>query len=145
MAIPIQVVFDCSDPSVVARFWADALGYQLEGPPEPTAAWQEWLAENRVPEEQWNDASAIVDPGGNGPRIYFQRVPEPKAVKNRLHLDLNAGGPPGTPPSDRRARVDEMAERLAASGATLVAASTNEYDEYCVNMLDPEGNEFDVQ
>ena len=72
MAIPIQVVFDCSDPSVVARFWADALGYQLEGPPEPTAAWQEWLAENRVPEEQWNDASAIVDPGGNGPRIYFR-------------------------------------------------------------------------
>ena len=53
--------------------------------------------------------------------------------------------PRGTSSSDRRARVDEMAERLAASGATLVTASTNEYDEYCVNMLDPEGNEFDVQ
>src|SRR5215475_4464449 len=79
-----------------------------------------------------------------GPRIYFQRVPEPKAVKNRLHLDVNAGGPPGTPPSDRRKRVDETVERLAASGATLVTAST-EYDEYCVTMLDPEGNEFDVQ
>ena len=145
MAIPIQVVFDCADPSVVARFWADALGYQLQGPPEPTAEWQAWLVENGVPEEHWNDASAIVDPDGTGPRIYFQRVPEPKAVKNRLHLDVNAGGPPGTPPADRRARVDEMVERLAASGATLVTASTNEYDEYCVTMLDPEGNEFDVQ
>jgi len=100
---------------------------------------------NGVPEERWNDASAIIDPDGTGPRIYFQRVPEPKAVKNRLHLDVNAGGPPGTPPADRRARVDEVVERLAASGATLVAASTNEYDEYCVTMLDPEGNEFDVQ
>jgi hypothetical protein len=58
--------------------------------------------------------------------------------------DVNAGGPPGTPPSDRRARVDEIVERLAASGATLVTAGT-EYDEYCVTMLDPEGNEFDVQ
>ena len=144
MAIPIQVVFDCADPPVVARFWADALGYQLQGPPQPTAAWQAWLAEHGIPEEHWDDASAIIDPDGNGPRIYFQRVPEPKAVKNRLHLDVNAGGPPGTPPSDRRARVDEAVERLATSGATFVAANT-EHGEYCVTMLDPEGNEFDVQ
>ena len=51
-----------------------------------------------VPEERWNDASAIIDPDGNGPRIYFQRVPEPKTVKNRLHLDVNAGGPQGRRP-----------------------------------------------
>jgi Glyoxalase-like domain len=144
MATPIQVVFDCADPPLVARFWADALCYQLEGPPEPTDEWQAWLVEHSVPEDRWNDASAIIDPGGNGPRIYFQRVPEPKAVKNRLHLDVNAGGPPGTPPSDRRARVDETVQRLVASGATLVAAST-EHGEYCVTMLDPERNEFDVQ
>jgi hypothetical protein len=97
-----------------------------------------------IPEEHWNDASAIIDPDGNGPRIYFQRVPEPKAVKNRLHLDVNAGGPPATPPADRRARVDETVERLAASGAIFVAACAD-YGEYCVTMLDPEGNEFDVQ
>ena len=54
------------------------------------------------------------------------------------------GGPPGTPPSDRRERVDEAVERLAASGATFVAADTRD-GEYCVTMLDPEGNEFDVQ
>lgn len=87
--------------------------------PEPTDAWQAWQVEHGIPEEHWTDASAIIDPDGNGPRIYFQRVPEPKAVKNRLHLDVNAGGPPGTPPPDRRARVDKTVERLAASGATL--------------------------
>ena len=52
---------------------------------------------------------------------------------------------PGTPPSDRHARVDEAVKRLAATGATFVTASTNEYGEYCAAMLDPEGNEFDVQ
>jgi Glyoxalase-like domain len=62
-----------------------------------------------------------------------------------LHLDINAGGPHGTPLSERRARVDQAAERLAKAGATLVSAGSNEYDEYCVTMLDPEGNEFDVQ
>jgi Glyoxalase-like domain len=113
-------------------------------PPEPTDAWQAWQVEHGIPEEHWTDASAIIDPDGNGPRIYFQRVPEPKAVKNRLHLDVNAGGPPGTPPPDRRARVDKTVERLAASGATFVTARTD-YGEYCVTMLDPEGNEFDVQ
>jgi hypothetical protein len=144
MAIPIQVVFDSADPPVVARFWADALGYQLQGPPEPTAAWQAWQVEHGIPEEHWNDASAIIDPDDTGLRIYFQRVPEPKAVKNRLHLDVNAGGPPGTPPSGRRARVDEAVERLVASGATFVAANTR-HGEYGVSLLDPEGNEFDVQ
>jgi hypothetical protein len=61
----------------------------------------------------------------------------PKAVKNRLHLDVNAGGPPGPPRSDRRARVDEAVERLATSGAAFVAANT-QHGEYCVTMLDPE-------
>jgi glyoxalase superfamily protein len=144
VAIPIQVVFDCAEPPVVAGFWAEALGYQLQGPPEPSAEWLAFQDEHGIPEERWNDASAIVDPDGNGPRIYFQRVPESKAVKNRLHLDINAGGPPGTPPAERRSRVDEAVKRLVASGATLVRAST-QYDEYCVTMLDPEGNEFDVQ
>ncbi|MGO8956248.1 MAG: VOC family protein [Streptosporangiaceae bacterium] len=85
-----------------------------------------------------------MDPDGDGPRIYFQRVPEPKAVKNRLHLDVNGGGLPGTPPSDRRLPVDETVDRLAAPGATFLTATT-EHGDYCVTMLDPEGNEFDVQ
>jgi Glyoxalase-like domain len=144
MAIPIQVVFDCADPGVVAQFWAEALGYELQGPPMPTAAWLAWQDEQGVPEEHRNDASAIVDPDGSGPRIYFQRVPEPKTVKNRLHIDINASGPAGTSAEERRARVDETVEKLTALGATLVIARAD-YDEYYVTMLDPEGNEFDVQ
>lgn len=55
-----------------------------------------------------------------------------------------AGGPPGTEPSVRRVRVGQAVERLAASGASFVTASER-HGEYCVTMLDPEGNEFDVQ
>jgi catechol 2,3-dioxygenase-like lactoylglutathione lyase family enzyme len=144
MATTIQVAFDCADPPAMARFWADALGYRLEGPPEPDARWRTFLAEKGIPEEQWNDTSAISDPDGGGPRIYFQRVPEPKASKNRLHLDVNVGGGPDAPLVARRTRVDDAAQRLAGIGARFVAAKT-EHGEYFVTMRDPEGNEFDLQ
>jgi len=80
----------------------------------------------------------ITESDGNGPRVYFQRVPEPKSVKNRLRLDVNAGGAVGTPLSERRVRVDEAVERLAAARATFVAANSR-HGEYCATMLDPEG------
>ena len=53
-------------------------------------------------------------------------VPEPRAVRNRPHLDVNAGGPPGTPPSDRHTRADEIADKQLASlsGATFIIART---------------------
>ena len=69
MALPIQLVFDCAEPPRMARFWADALGYRLQGPPEPSAAWLAFQAEHGIPEERREDASAIVDPAGVGPRI----------------------------------------------------------------------------
>ena len=144
MATEFRVAFDCADPPAMAQFWADALGYRLEGPPEPDARWQKFLAENGIPSEQWDDSSAICDPDGDGPRIYFQRVPEPKAGKNRLHLDLNVGGGPDAPLVARRTRVDQAAQRLASLGARFVAAKT-EHGEYSVTMRDPEGNEFDLQ
>jgi len=144
MATSVQVVFDCADPPAVARFWAEALGYQVQPPPEPFESWEDWLAEQGVPKERWNDASAVIDPDGNGPRIFFQRVPEPKTVKNRVHLDLNVGGGPSTPLIHRRTRVDNEAERLARAGATFVR-TVSEHGEYFVTMLDPEGNEFDIQ
>jgi catechol 2,3-dioxygenase-like lactoylglutathione lyase family enzyme len=144
MATKFQVAFDCADPSAMARFWAGALGYRLEGPPEPDARWEKFIADNGIPEHQRGDASAISDPDGDGPRIYFQRVPEPKASKNRLHLDLNVGGGPDAPLVARRTRVDDAAQRLASLGARFVAAKT-ENGGYFVTMRDPEGNEFDVQ
>jgi glyoxalase superfamily protein len=123
------------------------LGYRarLPGPdpPEGDADWAQALTAWGVPEEEWGDGEWLADPDGIGPRIYFQRVPEPKAVKNRLHLDLDAGGGRATPLDERRRRIDAEVERLVAAGATRVRA-TQEFDGYFVAMLDPEGNEFDV-
>ncbi len=97
MATGIQVAMDCADPDGLARFWATALGYKLEDPPEGYTSWPKWLTAHSIPEEEWNSASAIVDPDGKGPRLWFQRVPEPKTVKNRVHMDLNISGGRGTP------------------------------------------------
>lgn len=145
MATAFQVVIDCADPAALSRFWASALRYKLQDPPEGSASWPEWLAAHGIPEERWNDASAVVDPDGNGPRIYFQRVPEGKTVKNRLHLDLNVSAGPGGDEAERRKQVNAEAQRLVACGASLVDAKESELGEYCVAMRDPEGNEFDVQ
>jgi len=144
MATRVQVVIDCADPGRLAPFWAEALHYQLQDPPAGFSSWQEWLQAQGIPESQWNSASAVVDPEGNGPRIYFQRVPEAKAVKNRVHLDLNVGGPRTDSPDVRRKRIDDEVHRLVGLGARKLRA-VEERGEYFVNMVDPEGNEFDVQ
>jgi hypothetical protein len=144
MATGVQVVFDCTDPGRLAQFWAEALGYRLQDPPEGYGSWEDWLRDQNIPEERWNDASAVVDPDGKGPRIYLQRVPEAKTVKNRVHLDLNiSGGPSGGPLEERRRRVDAEVERLLALGATRQRAA-EELGGYWVVMQDPEGNEFCV-
>ena len=144
MAIPIQVTFDCADPARLESFWAEALGYKLQDPPEGYTSWPDFLTAIGVPEADWNKASAIVDPQGHGPRIYFQRVPEPKVVKNRVHLDVNVGGGPGTPMDKRRTRVDSAVERLCGIGATKLRPY-EEHGEYWVVMQDVEGNEFCLQ
>jgi hypothetical protein len=144
MATRIQVVIDCADPERLSTFWASALGYKLADPPEGYATWEEFLTKAGVPEDQWNDASAVVDPDGVGPRFYFQRVPEGKEVKNRVHVDLNVGGERGTPIEERKQRVEAEIERLKGEGAT-VFRPVEEHGEYWVVMQDPEGNEFCVQ
>jgi hypothetical protein len=96
MATGIQVVIDCADPARLAEFWAAALGYTPQPPPSGFGTWPEFLRARGVPESDWNSANAVIDPGQRGPRLFFQRVPEEKTVKNRVHLDLNLGGGPGT-------------------------------------------------
>ncbi|TMK85520.1 MAG: VOC family protein [Actinobacteria bacterium] len=145
MATGIQVVIDCADPARLATFWAAALHYKLQDPPEGYASWEAWLREMKIPEEEWNSASAIVDPDGKGPRLYFQRVPEGKVVKNRVHLDLNVSGPPGTGLEERRPPVDAEVERLEREGASVFKPGEVIRGEYWVIMQDPEGDEFCVQ
>jgi hypothetical protein len=144
MATSVQVVIDCADPARLARFWAAALGYTEQEPPAGFASWPDFLKAQGVPESEWNAANAVVDPDQRGPRIFFQRVPEPKTVKNRLHLDLNVGGGHGTPLEARRERVNAEARRLQDLGASQVRA-TERRDEFWIVMQDPEGNEFCVQ
>lgn len=140
-AVAVQVVVDCADPAALAPFWAAALRYRLQPPPPGFATWPDFLASIGVPESEWNSANAIVDPAGTGPRLFFQRVPEGKAVKNRLHLDLRVTGGPASP-------AEERAERLAAESARLVALGATELNqvrlrgEHWIVMADPEGNEF---
>jgi hypothetical protein len=143
LATGVQVVFDCSDPDKLATFWAAALHYKIQDPPAGFASWPDFLTAQGIPESEWTSASAVVDPAGVGPRIYFQRVPEGKTVKNRVHLDLNIGGPRTDPPSDRRRRIDAEVDRILRIGGRK-ARTVEERGGYFVNMLDPEGNEFDV-
>jgi hypothetical protein len=143
MGLTLQIVIDCSDPAALAAFWAEALDYEMERPPEGFATWPDALKAWGVPESAWNSASAIVDPGGVGPRIFFQRVPEPKRGKNRLHPDIRVSGGLGIPLEEKRAAVLAGVQRLESLGATRLG-DVEELGSYWMVMRDPEGNEFCV-
>lgn len=143
MAPSIQIVLDAADPASLASFWATALGYELQPPPQGYESWEEWATEMGIPPERWNDAAALVDPTGGRPRIFIQRVPEPKTAKNRMHLDIGVGGGHSTPLDERRSLVDTEVRRLVEAGASAVGP-VEQRDEYWVVMRDPEGNEFCV-
>src|SRR5215218_2710437 len=141
----LQVVFDCADPAAQASFWAEAIGYHIPAPPPGFDDWDAWAEAQGIPEERWNEARALEDPDGLRPRVFFQKVPEPKVAKNRLHLDVNVGGGHDVPLQERRERVDAEVRRLKALGATDERGAIEKLGEYWVRMNDPEGNEFCVQ
>ena len=145
MSTSIQLVFDTADPDREAQFWAEALGYNLQMPPAGFDSWSAFLRHQGIPEERWNDASAIVDPDGKGPRIFFQRVPEGKTAKNRMHMDLNVSGGHGIELAERKRRVGLEVTRLRTLGAIDSRGAIERDGEYWVRMNDPEGNEFCVQ
>ena len=138
-----QITFDCADPGALAAFWAAALGYVLQPPPEGFETWPEALTSWGVPPEDFNKASAIVDPSGAGPRVFFQRVPEGKAGKNRLHLDVPASDGVGTPVEHKLAQCRAKADELVALGATVVG-EVREMGSGWIVLQDPEGNELCV-
>ncbi|MFG2036635.1 VOC family protein [Dactylosporangium sp. NPDC048998] len=138
----VQITFDCADPAALAQFWAEALGYRLQDPPEGFESWEQALDAMGVPPERRNNASAVVDPMGSGPRLFFQRVPERKQVKNRVHLDVRAA--PGLRGDARMAALEAEAERLVSHGATRLERHepTPPLGAGHIVMADPEGNEF---
>ena len=151
MPVRFQLVIDCKDPELLARFWAAALGYVLEPPPEGFATWDDWRRDIGLPDsEPGIGADSIIDPRGDGPRIWFHVVPDAKVVKNRLHLDIHVSGGAGptdrsVPLATRMQRVDAEARRLTDLGATNTGAlSADGLDHYAIGMKDPEGNEFDI-
>jgi hypothetical protein len=146
MAAGFTLVINCSDPDRLSRFWAAALGYVAAPPPDGAASWDEYWRDMGLSEEDLEiGQDRIADPAGRGPRIWFQRVPDLKTVKNRLHIDIHASGGQAAPLEVRRQRVDAEASRLAALGATRLQVLYEEgIDHYAVAMRDPEGNEFDI-
>ncbi|GAA1905026.1 VOC family protein [Lapillicoccus jejuensis] len=127
----VQVTFDAGSPRALGLFWAAALGYAADpvpgsgAAPDPDAveatadAWVAFLRENGVPEAEHDSAFALVDPTGSGPRLFFQRVPEAKTAKNRVHLDVRAA--PGLTGEERMAALEAEADRLVGLGARRVA------------------------
>src|SRR5687768_13381567 len=119
-----DVVFDCQRPASLARFWAAALdGYDVAPYDEAELA---RLRREGIDDPE-DDVSVLVEQPGNIPRLWFQRVPETKVVKNRVHLDLQC--------------VDATSEleRLERLGATVVLDRT---PDRLIVLHDPEGNEF---
>jgi hypothetical protein len=137
----VQVAFDCAEPERVARFWCEVLGYVPPPPPEGFASWDDY---NRsLPPEDQDSWFACSDPSGVGPRLYFQRVPEGKVVKNRVHLDVRVGT--GLVGEERLATLKAESARLVALGAVQVRVlEADEENESCILMQDIEGNEFDL-
>jgi catechol 2,3-dioxygenase-like lactoylglutathione lyase family enzyme len=114
-----HVTYDCADPYRLARFWAEVTGYR------------EYADDPNLPEQ---DEALLQAPDGR-PNLLFVRVPEAKAVKNRVHFDLM--------PTDRGR--DEEVSRLLALGATEVADHRRPDGSGWVTLADPEGNEFCVE
>ncbi len=139
----VQVTFDCADPAELAGFWCQVLGYQMQPPPPGFASWDDALEAWGVPSELRNGRSAALPRHGEiGPRMFFQRVPEGKIVKNRLHLDVRAA--PGLEGSERMSALEAEATRLVGLGATRVrgVSPDGQLETGFVVMQDPEGNEF---
>ena len=137
----VQVTFDCAEPERLARFWCEVLGYVAPAPPEGFASWDGF--NDTLPPKKQDYIYEFAEPKKKSPRLFFQRVPEGKVVKNRVHLDVRVGT--GLVGDERLATLEAESARLTALGAkhvrTLLA---DEENESCIVMQDIEGNEFDL-
>ena len=140
MAFDFQVVIDSAQPHVLADWWAEVLGWQVE--PQDEAFIRRMVEIGAATEGDttthrgrlvWRVGAAIISPLPDRPRVLFQHVPEPKAGKNRLHLDVRVG----------LERQEAEVSRLLALGATELWRGAQGPSSW-VTMADPEGNEFCV-
>ncbi len=136
----VQVTFDCADPRSLSEFWCEVLDYEIPPPPPGFESWDAFR--ESLPEHLRNSASACQDPDGVGPRVFFQRVPEGKSAKNRVHLDVRAA--PGLEGDERMAALEAECERLVGLGAGRVERHepSPPMSGGHIVMQDPEGNEF---
>ena len=137
MARSVQVTFDASDSHDLAAWRADLLGDEVEDGHDVIAG---LLRDGVIGEEivtridgrlRFADACAAGDPDGSGPRLFVQRVPEPKTAKNRAHLDIRVA----------QDDLDAEVERVVAAGATLVGFDSHPGQRWAV-LQGPDGNEF---
>jgi Glyoxalase-like domain len=139
MTTPFQICIDADDPHRLNRFWAAAMDYEIEDHHDQVKQLMEAGSASADDTTEidgrlaWRTAAASRDPAGVAPRLLFQQVPEPKTVKNRVHVDLQVG-------EDRR---EAEVERLTSLGASRLWDGQQGPHRW-VTMADPEGNEFCV-
>jgi hypothetical protein len=142
MTYDFQVVVDCADPHALADWWAAALGWVVE--PSDEQFIRDMIDRGLATEDDttrhngqlvWRTGAAIRHPDGpqRGPRkrILFQQVPEPKTVKNRVHLDVWVGAD----------QVDAVVAKLTNAGGMFLYRGQQGPHSW-VTMADPEGNEL---
>lgn len=137
-AVAFQVVFDAADPHAVARFWADALRYEKE---DHGALVEQLVEGGQLPHEAttvddrgrpaFAEVAACRDPAGRGPRLFFQKVPEPKVAKNRVHLDLHLTAE----------TIESERKRIVGLGATVLSERADRGSRV-ITVQDVEGNEL---
>lgn len=137
MAYDFQVTIDSAEPHPLADWWAETLGWQVE--PSDEQFIRKMVDQGYATDADttthrgvlvWRTGAAIVEPG-SGRRVLFQLVPEPKTVKNRVHLDVRVGAD----------NVEAELARLTARGATFLHRGRQGPHSW-VTVADPEGNEF---
>jgi len=142
MAYEFQVTVDCADPHMLADWWAETLGWQVQ--PQDEAFIRQMISAGHAADSDtklhngalvWKEGAAICHPDGTqrAPRMLFQLVPEAKAVKNRLHLDVRIGADD----------LEQAVEALTGRGAKFLHRS-QQGPQVWVTLADPEGNEFCV-
>ena len=108
----IDLVLDTNDAPAIAGFWADALHYREH--------------------ESWDGGVVLIPEDGDGPPLVLQQVPEPKGLKNRMHLDITTD------------EVEPEVEGLESLGAKRISGMQSAGATSGLTMADPEGNEFCV-